>query len=146
MTSSDEKHRMVQPWLTGDSIKEYTRMFGFVSYPRSGRVRSLRNGLSSVATYRAVCVLSHYVSSRVRARSLRSDRAMCVLDRYVATELGLCVVRLPYSILSVAGLDTCLLPWDNRYLVRSRLEEAFTARLFVKIFFTKNHFRRKCSC
>ena len=68
------------------------------------------------------------------------------LGRYVATELGLCVVQLPYSSLSVAGLDTCLLPWDNQYLVRSRLEHDFTARLFVKIFFTKNHFRRKCSC
>uniref|UniRef100_A0A0D3CHT2 Uncharacterized protein n=1 Tax=Brassica oleracea var. oleracea TaxID=109376 RepID=A0A0D3CHT2_BRAOL len=49
-----------------------------------------------------------------RARSLRSGRAVCVLDRYVATELGLCVVRLPFSSLSVAGLNTCLLPWDNR--------------------------------
>ncbi|KAF3514228.1 hypothetical protein F2Q69_00007591 [Brassica cretica] len=58
------------------------------------------------------CVCS--VATRVRARSLRSDRAVCVLGRYVATELGLCMVRLPYSSLLMAGLDTCLLPWDNR--------------------------------
>ncbi|KAF3607877.1 hypothetical protein DY000_02045913 [Brassica cretica] len=61
------------------------------------------------------------------ARSLRSDRAWLVLGRYVVTEplsrciateplgrcveteLGLFVVRLPYSSLSVAGLDTCSL-------------------------------------
>ncbi|KAF3607288.1 hypothetical protein DY000_02048233 [Brassica cretica] len=39
-------------------------MHGFVSYRRSGRVRSLR-----------------------------SDRAVYVLGRYVATELGLCMIR-----------------------------------------------------
>ncbi|KAF2557101.1 hypothetical protein F2Q68_00015109 [Brassica cretica] len=55
--------------------------------------------------------------SHVRARSLRSDRAVCVLGRYVATELGLRVIQLQYSSLSVAGLDTCLFPWDNRHLV-----------------------------
>ncbi|WZZ44631.1 LOW QUALITY PROTEIN: hypothetical protein YC2023_040890 [Brassica napus] len=56
---------------------------------------------------------------------------MCVLDRYVAPELGLCVVRWPYLSLSVADLDTCLLPSNNWYLVvRLRLEHAFTARLF----------------
>ncbi|KAG5400741.1 hypothetical protein IGI04_015348 [Brassica rapa subsp. trilocularis] len=50
------------------------------------RARSLRSD-------RAVCVLGRYVAteqlrrpSSVRARSLRSDRAVCVLGRYVATE------------------------------------------------------------
>ncbi|KAF3515367.1 hypothetical protein F2Q69_00007238 [Brassica cretica] len=52
--------------------------------------------------------------------------------RYVATELGLCVVRWPYLSLSVADLDTCPLPSDNRYLVvRLRFEQDFTARVCV---------------
>ena len=38
-----------------------------------------------------------------------------MLGRYVETEFGLCVVRWPYLSLSVADLDTCLLPSDNRY-------------------------------
>ncbi|KAF3526825.1 hypothetical protein F2Q69_00046228 [Brassica cretica] len=89
-------------------------MHGFVSYRRFGKVRSL-------------C----------------SDRAVYVLGRYVATELGLCVVRWPYLSLSMADLDTCPLPPDNRYLViRLRLEQDFTARLFVNILFTKNNFRK----
>ncbi|KAF3596818.1 hypothetical protein DY000_02022518 [Brassica cretica] len=66
------------------------------------------------------------LSIKLYVRSLRNDRVAYVLDRYVATELwlelgryiatelGLCVVRSPYSSLSVAGLDTCSLPWDNR--------------------------------
>ncbi|KAL0645390.1 hypothetical protein Bca4012_043681 [Brassica carinata] len=61
-------------------------MHGFVSYRRFGRARSLRND-------QAV------------------DRAVCVLGLYVATELGLSVVRLPYSSLPVVGSDTCTLPW-----------------------------------
>ncbi|KAF3572368.1 hypothetical protein F2Q69_00058475 [Brassica cretica] len=65
------------------------------------------------------------------------------LGRYVATKLGLCVVRWPYLSLSVTDLDMCLLPSDNRYLVvRLRLEQDFTARLFVKILFTKSNFRK----
>ncbi|WZZ64732.1 hypothetical protein YC2023_076102 [Brassica napus] len=52
--------------------------------------------------------------SRVRARSLRSDRDWLELGRYVATKLGLWVVRWPYLSLSVADLDTCPLPLDNR--------------------------------
>ncbi|KAF3539161.1 hypothetical protein F2Q69_00022284 [Brassica cretica] len=47
---------------------------------------------------------------------------MCVLGRYVATEFGLCEVRWPYLSLSVADLDTCSLPPDNRYLVREDYE------------------------
>ncbi|KAF3545221.1 hypothetical protein DY000_02008319 [Brassica cretica] len=43
---------------------------------------------------------------------------MCVLDRYSETELGLCVVRLPYSSLSVAGLDTRACPWPVWIRVR----------------------------
>ncbi|KAF3559021.1 hypothetical protein F2Q69_00013114 [Brassica cretica] len=63
-------------------------MHGFVSYRRSGRVRSLRND-------RAAYVLGRYVATelglssiatRVHARSLRSDQAWLELDRYVATE------------------------------------------------------------
>ncbi|KAF3545373.1 hypothetical protein DY000_02006686 [Brassica cretica] len=53
--------------------------------------------------------LGRYGPSRVRALSLRSDRAVCVLGRY-----GLCVIRWPYLSLSVADLDTCPLPPDNR--------------------------------
>ena len=91
-------------------------------------------------------------SWEIALKSRRECTDSCRIDvlgmfgRYVATELGLCVVLLPYSSLSVAGLDTCMLPWLNRYLVRSRLEQDFTARLFVKICFSKNHFRKKCSC
>ncbi|WZZ33546.1 hypothetical protein YC2023_016947 [Brassica napus] len=33
-----------------------------------------------------------------------------------STELGMCMVRWPYLSLSVADLDTCPLPLDNRYL------------------------------
>ncbi|WZY72271.1 hypothetical protein YC2023_004511 [Brassica napus] len=68
----------------------------------------------------------------MRARSLCSDRAWFELGCYVATkhgravfilgrrvsiELVLSAVRLPYSSLSAADLDTCLLPSDNQYLV-----------------------------
>ncbi|KAF3583569.1 hypothetical protein F2Q69_00029591 [Brassica cretica] len=110
-----------------------------------GRVRSLHGD-------RAVCVLGRYVATELSDRAERpsratepSDRAWLELGRYVATELGLCVVRWPYLRLSAADLDTCLLPPDNRYLVvRLRLEQDFTARLFVKILFTKNNFRKKC--
>ena len=55
------------------------------------------------------------------------------------------MVRWPYLSLSVADLDMCLLPPENWYLaVRLKLEEDFTARLFVKILFTKSNFRKKC--
>ncbi|WZY70685.1 hypothetical protein YC2023_002925 [Brassica napus] len=37
-----------------------------------------------------------------------------MLGRRVSIELGLSVVRLPYSSLSAAELDTCLFPSDNR--------------------------------
>ncbi|KAF2532450.1 hypothetical protein F2Q70_00030067 [Brassica cretica] len=57
-------------------------MHGFVSYRRFGRDRSLRN-----------------------------DQALFVLGRYIATELGLSVVRSPYSSLPVVGLDMCPFPW-----------------------------------
>ncbi|KAF2555079.1 hypothetical protein F2Q68_00017393 [Brassica cretica] len=81
-----------------------------------------------------------------KVRSLCSDRAWLELGRYVAIELGLCMVRWPYLSLSVADLDMLSLPPDNRYLaVRLRLEQDFTARLFLKILFTKNNFRKKCS-
>ena len=116
--------------------------FGFVSYRRFGKARSLRNDWN-------LHVLGRFGSSSValaRARSLRSDRAVCMLGRCVAIVLGLSVVRSPYSILSVAGLDTLPLPWDSRYLIQSRLEQGFIARIFVKILFTKNDFRKKCSC
>ena len=76
----------------------------------------------------------------IALKSRRECMDSCRIDvlgkfgRYVATELGLCVVRWPYLSLSVADLDVCPLPLDNRYLVvRLRLEQDFTARLFVKI-------------
>ncbi|WZZ69780.1 hypothetical protein YC2023_081150 [Brassica napus] len=81
-------------------------MHGLVSYRRFGRARSLRSD-------RALA----------RARSLRSDRAgptliatelACMLGHRVSIEFGLSVVRLPYSSLSAADLDTCPLPSDNR--------------------------------
>ncbi|KAF3574798.1 hypothetical protein F2Q69_00059726 [Brassica cretica] len=133
-------------------------MHGFVSYRRFGKVSdramyvlgryvATELGWSSVArawsqrSARAVYVFGPYVvteliwssrPSRVRARSLRCDRAVCVLGRYLAPEVGLCVVRWPYLSLSVADLDTCPLPSDNRYLVvRLRFEQDFTARLFA---------------
>ncbi|WZZ15725.1 hypothetical protein YC2023_108814 [Brassica napus] len=37
-----------------------------------------------------------------------------MLGRRVSIELSLSVVRLPYSSLSAAELDTCLFPLDNR--------------------------------
>ena len=77
------------------------------------------------------------------ARSLPSDRAVCMLGRRVSIELGLSVVRLPYSSLSAAELDTCMFPLDNRYLVvRLRFEQDFTARLFVKISLRRLLFRK----
>ncbi|KAF2582670.1 hypothetical protein F2Q70_00011864 [Brassica cretica] len=57
---------------------------------------------------------------------------MCVLDRYIATELGLCVVRLPYSSLYVDGLDTCPLPWDNRITFVENAHAAFCGDLDIK--------------
>ncbi|KAF3572654.1 hypothetical protein F2Q69_00059344 [Brassica cretica] len=89
-------------------------MHGFVSYRRFGKVRSL-------CSDRAVYVLGRYRPSHVRARSLRNDRAWLELGRYVATELGLCVVRWPYLSFSVADLDTCPLPSDNRSVVSGLL-------------------------
>ena len=66
-----------------------------------------------------------------------------MLGRRVSIELGLSVVRLPYSSLSAAELDTCLFPSDNRYLVvRLRFEQDFTARLFVKISLRRLLFRK----
>ncbi|WZY99088.1 hypothetical protein YC2023_071417 [Brassica napus] len=66
-----------------------------------------------------------------------------MLGRRVSIELGLSVVRLSYSSLSVAELDTCMFPSDNRYLVvRLRFEQDFTARLFVKISLRKLLFRK----
>uniref|UniRef100_A0A0D3CR14 Uncharacterized protein n=1 Tax=Brassica oleracea var. oleracea TaxID=109376 RepID=A0A0D3CR14_BRAOL len=61
--------------------------------------------------------------SRVRARSLRSDRDWLELGRYVATKLGLWVVRWPYLSLSVADLDTCPLPLDNRFTLSDNNQE-----------------------
>ena len=60
-----------------------------------------------------------------------------------ATVLGLSVFRSPYLDLSVAGLHTCPLPWDSRYLIQSRLEQGFIARFFVLIFFMKYNGRKK---
>ncbi|WZZ14658.1 hypothetical protein YC2023_107747 [Brassica napus] len=94
---------------------------------------------------RAWLELGCYVAtSSTRARSLRSDQAWLELGRYVASEryacmlgrcvaivLGLSMVRSPYSSSFLAGLETCLLPSDHRYLVvRLRFEQDFTARLF----------------
>ena len=100
-------------------------MHGFVSYRRFRKVQSLRSD-------RAVYMLGCYVVTELGWSSV-----------YVATKLGLCVVRWPYLSLSVVDLNMCPLPPDNRYLVvRLRLEQDFTARLFVKILFTKNNFRK----
>ncbi|KAF3538012.1 hypothetical protein F2Q69_00023153 [Brassica cretica] len=82
-------------------------MHGFVSYRRFRKVRSQRSD-------RAVYVLRHYVATELGWSSVATDRASLELGRYVATKLGLCVVRWPYLSLSVADLDTCLLPSDNR--------------------------------
>ena len=66
-----------------------------------------------------------------------------MLGRRVSIEIGLSVVRLPYSSLSAAELDTCMFPSDNRYLVvRLRFEQDFTARLFVKISLRRLLFRK----
>ncbi|KAF3563513.1 hypothetical protein DY000_02016242 [Brassica cretica] len=59
MTPNDEKHEMSLLRSSGDSIKESTRMHGFVSYRPFGKARSFRN-----------------------------DRNVLALSRYVATELG----------------------------------------------------------
>ncbi|KAF3552070.1 hypothetical protein DY000_02006345 [Brassica cretica] len=71
-------------------------MHGFVSYQRFGKVRSLRSD-------RAWLELGRFVATEPCAW----------LSRYVATKLDFCVVRWTYFSLSVADLDTCLLPLDN---------------------------------
>ena len=102
-------------------------MHGFMLYRRFGRVRSLRNDRAAHSDRSWLEFGRYVVTDRVRARSLRSNRSWLELGRYVPTELGSNSVAtkrpslactwsdLPYSSLSVAGLD-------NRYLVRSRLE------------------------
>ncbi|KAF2558726.1 hypothetical protein F2Q68_00017028 [Brassica cretica] len=55
-------------------------MHGFVSYRRSGRVRSLRND-------RAAYVLGRYVATEPCACSV-ATHTVCSLRHYVATELG----------------------------------------------------------
>ena len=69
-----------------------------------------------------------------KVRSLRSDRAW--LERVPMAILELVRGRFGY----VADLDMCPLPPDNRYLVvRLRLEQDSTARLFVKILFYEEY-------
>ncbi|KAF3546669.1 hypothetical protein DY000_02007894 [Brassica cretica] len=120
-------------------------MHGFVSYRRFGRARSLRND-------QAVCVLGRYVATELwlelgryvatepstelwlelgryvaSARSLRSNQALARSDRAW-------LVRGPIAILELARdrFGYVSVPLDNRYLVRLRFEQDFTARLFVK--------------
>ncbi|KAF2534806.1 hypothetical protein F2Q70_00029041 [Brassica cretica] len=69
-------------------------------------------GFSAYTT--CACLVATKRPSLARVRSLRTDRAVCMLGRRVSIELGLSAVRLPYSSLSAADLDTCLLPSDNR--------------------------------
>ena len=87
----------------------------------------------------------------MRAWSLRSDRAL-------ARARSLWLVRGPIAILELVRGPIAILelargrfgyvyvPLDNRYLVRLRFEQDFTARLFVKNRFTKYNFREKCAC
>ncbi|KAG5384706.1 hypothetical protein IGI04_036176 [Brassica rapa subsp. trilocularis] len=120
-------------------------MHELVSYRRFGRVRSLCNDRTerTLGRYVATKQDGRLRPSGTDARSLRSDRAVCMLGRRVSIELGMSVVRLPYSSLSAAELDTCLFPSDNRYLVvRLRFEQDFTARLFVKISLQRLLFRK----
>ncbi|KAF3509755.1 hypothetical protein F2Q69_00007132 [Brassica cretica] len=114
-------------------------MHGFVSYRRFGRARSLRND-------QAVCVLGRYVGTELwlelglyvatepllgryvaSARSLRSNQALARSDRAW-------LVRGPIAILELARgrFGYVSVPLDNRYLVRLRFEQNFTAKLFVK--------------
>ncbi|KAF3538150.1 hypothetical protein F2Q69_00021121 [Brassica cretica] len=146
-------------------------MHGLVSYRRFGRARSLHSDRAGwtlgryrlsetdarslrndrawfelgryIATERDGHSVATYRPSLARARSLRSVRAVCMLSRRVSIELGLSMVRLPYSSLSAAELDTCLFPSVKRYLVvRLRFEQDFTARLFVKISLRRLLFRK----
>ena len=75
MTSNDEKHEMSLLRSSGDSIKEYMRMNGFVSYRRFGKARSLRND-------RNVHVLGRYVATKLGSE----------LGRYVATVPWACSI------------------------------------------------------
>ena len=93
-----------------------------------GRSVATKLGCSSVASFGCTRSL-HSERALARARSLRSDRAWLELGRYIATELGLCVVRLPYLSLSVADLDACPLPPDNWYLV---VQLRFRTRFYRK--------------
>ncbi|KAF3503288.1 hypothetical protein F2Q69_00043164 [Brassica cretica] len=112
-------------------------MHRFVSYRHFKKAQLLRNN-------RNVHALGHYVATKLGLSSvatlIRSDRAVYMLGCCVAIVIGLSVVRLPYSSLSVAGLDTCPLPWDSWYLIQSRFEQDFTARFLVEIIFTMSIF------
>ena len=89
-----------------------------------------------------MCVLGRYVATelwlelgrRVRARLLRSDRARLVCGPIAILEL----VRGRFGYVYVA--------LGQSVFGSIEIRKNFTARLFVKIFFTKNHFRRKCLC
>ncbi|KAF3554527.1 hypothetical protein F2Q69_00012985 [Brassica cretica] len=73
---------------------------------------------------------------RITTQSVRNKAE----PRAITIVLGLSVVRLPHSSLSVAGLDTCPLPWDSWYLIQSRHEQDFTARFLVEILFMMSVF------
>ena len=81
MTSSDEKHEMVQLRSSGDSIKKYTRMHGFASYRHFEKARSLRNNQN-------VHVLGHYIVTKLGSElgHYIATVAVCMLGHYVATE------------------------------------------------------------
>ncbi|KAF2574179.1 hypothetical protein F2Q70_00004356 [Brassica cretica] len=80
------------------------------------------NSQKSIALWRASWIvrgclpspLEQPIDLRGSAWSLRSDRAVYMLGSCIAIVIGLSVVRLPYSSLFVAGLDTCSLPLDSR--------------------------------
>ena len=107
-----------------------------------------------VATDRCVCSVATTRLSGASARSLRRYVATELCSSSVATQRPSSVhawsrrsdrawlVRgpLPYSSLSMARLDTCLLPWDSRYLIQSRHEQDFTARFLAEILFTMSVF------
>ncbi|KAF3597537.1 hypothetical protein DY000_02022351 [Brassica cretica] len=92
---------------------------------------------------RRECMDSCRIRHFGKARSLRSDRAVRMFGRCVVIELGFSVFRSSHSSLSVAGLDTFLLPWDSLCLIQPRLEQGFISRSFVVTFSTKHNCRRK---
>ncbi|KAF3552172.1 hypothetical protein DY000_02007774 [Brassica cretica] len=121
MTSNGGKHEMGSLLSSGDSMKGRRECMDSRRIDVSeelGCYVATELGSSSVAR---MCVWS-LCSNRATLFGIFSD-VSCFVRKVLPIVLGLSVVRSSYSSLSVAGLDTCQLPWDSRYLIQSRLKQ-----------------------